>query len=55
MPEVAEVIQPARIHKLIDAATIKPATFASFAGCISEAHRMTQRSAIAPNADVEAK
>jgi hypothetical protein len=31
--------------ELIDSATIKPATFASFADCISAAHAMTQPTA----------
>ena len=32
-------------EKLIDGATIKPATFASFANCIATAHTMTQPAA----------
>jgi hypothetical protein len=32
-------------EKLIDAATIRPSTFASYADCISAAHQMTTPSA----------
>jgi hypothetical protein len=45
-------VKPAKIpinfqldDKVIDGAVIKPATFSSFADCISEAHRMTQPAA----------
>lgn len=32
-------------EKLIDSATIRPASFAGFADCIAQAHRMTQPAA----------
>lgn len=44
--------------ELIDAATIRPATFSSFADCVSAAHKMTQPPAFsakaAPGADGQA-